>query len=99
MKHLQNVQRQQLSQAVATDPHTLHKFKAGFNECASEVGIVRRQPGGTTFTCSNGLFTSDPPRKLAYLLLLTWSRYAFDDGPNMLAIRTNALALLLPICR
>lgn len=37
VKHLQNVQRQQLSQAVATDPHTLHKFKSGFYECATEV--------------------------------------------------------------
>ena len=39
VKHLQNVQRQQLSQAVSADPHTLHKFKSGFNECASEVGM------------------------------------------------------------
>ena len=37
MKHLQNIQRQQLAVAVATDPTVLHKFKTGFNECATEV--------------------------------------------------------------
>ncbi|KAJ1527158.1 hypothetical protein ONE63_008689 [Megalurothrips usitatus] len=46
VKHLQNVQRQQVSQAVSADPHTLHKFKAGFNECASEVSrFVSRMEG------------------------------------------------------
>lgn len=46
VKHLQNVQRQQLSQAVSTDPHTLHKFKAGFSECATEVSrYVSRMDG------------------------------------------------------
>ncbi|KDR07937.1 flocculation protein FLO11-like [Zootermopsis nevadensis] len=37
VKHLQTIQRQQLAIAVATDPTVLHKFKTGFNECASEV--------------------------------------------------------------
>jgi hypothetical protein len=37
VKHLQNVQRQQLAVAVATDPAVLHKFKTGFSECATEV--------------------------------------------------------------
>ncbi|KAF2900459.1 hypothetical protein ILUMI_05729 [Ignelater luminosus] len=37
VKHLQNVQRQQLALAMATDPSVLRKFKAGFNECAEEV--------------------------------------------------------------
>ncbi|PNF35675.1 Protein deadpan [Cryptotermes secundus] len=37
VKHLQTIQRQQLAVAVATDPTVLHKFKTGFNECASEV--------------------------------------------------------------
>ncbi|KAJ9580687.1 hypothetical protein L9F63_024135, partial [Diploptera punctata] len=37
VKHLQSIQRQQLAVAVATDPTVLHKFKTGFNECASEV--------------------------------------------------------------
>ncbi|KAG8225661.1 hypothetical protein J437_LFUL006685 [Ladona fulva] len=37
VKHLQNVQRQQLAVAVATDPTVLHKFRTGFNECAGEV--------------------------------------------------------------
>lgn len=37
VKHLQSVQRQQLSTAVATDPAVLTKFRSGFSECATEV--------------------------------------------------------------
>nr|CAD7430225.1 unnamed protein product [Timema monikensis] len=37
VKHLQTVQRQQLTVAMTTDPGVLHKFKTGFNECAGEV--------------------------------------------------------------
>lgn len=37
VKHLQNVQRQQLAMAMATDPSVLRKFKSGFNECAVEI--------------------------------------------------------------
>nr|CAI5867044.1 unnamed protein product [Callosobruchus analis] len=42
VKHLQNLQRQQLAMSAATDPSVVNKFKAGFNECATEVG---RFPG------------------------------------------------------
>ncbi|XP_012269110.2 protein hairy [Athalia rosae] len=37
VKHLQTVQRQQLTTAVATDPAVLTKFRSGFSECATEV--------------------------------------------------------------
>ncbi|EFA09422.1 protein deadpan [Tribolium castaneum] len=37
VKHLQNVQRQQLAVAMASDPSVLRKFKSGFNECANEI--------------------------------------------------------------
>ncbi|KAJ8980417.1 hypothetical protein NQ317_018809, partial [Molorchus minor] len=37
VKHLQNVQRQQLALAMATDPSILRKFKTGFNECSTEI--------------------------------------------------------------
>lgn len=37
MKHLENLQRQQVALAVATDPNVLNKFRAGYAECASEV--------------------------------------------------------------
>lgn len=37
VKHLQTIQRQQLSTAVATDPAVLTKFRSGFSECATEV--------------------------------------------------------------
>ncbi|KAI5709452.1 hypothetical protein M8J76_005859 [Diaphorina citri] len=42
VKHLENMQRQQLALSAATDPHVLNKFRAGFSECAGEVG---RFPG------------------------------------------------------
>ena len=37
VKHLRNLQRQQRSAAMATDPAVMEKYRAGFNECASEV--------------------------------------------------------------
>ncbi|XP_076359331.1 protein deadpan-like [Tachypleus tridentatus] len=37
VRHLQNIQRQQVAAAIAADPLVLNKFKAGFNECAAEV--------------------------------------------------------------
>nr|CDF52134.1 transcription factor [Euperipatoides kanangrensis] len=35
--HLQNLQRQQVAAAISTDPSVMSKFRAGFNECASEI--------------------------------------------------------------
>lgn len=50
VKHLQNLQRQQIAMSAAADPSVVNKFRAGFSECASEVGrfpgldpIVRRR--------------------------------------------------------
>ncbi|XP_059613777.1 protein hairy isoform X2 [Phlebotomus argentipes] len=37
VKHLQELQRQQMILSQATDPSVLNKFKAGFTECANEV--------------------------------------------------------------
>lgn len=42
VKHLETLQRQQVALASATDPNVLNKFRAGFTECANEVG---RFPG------------------------------------------------------
>lgn len=42
VKHLQNLQRQQAAISAATDPSVVSKFRAGFSECATEVG---RYPG------------------------------------------------------
>ncbi|KAL1137632.1 hypothetical protein AAG570_009328 [Ranatra chinensis] len=42
VKHLEAMQRQQVALAAATDPNVLNKFRAGFTECAGEVG---RFPG------------------------------------------------------
>ncbi|KAF2365877.1 Myc-type basic helix-loop-helix (bHLH) domain [Trinorchestia longiramus] len=38
VKHLQQVQRQQLGSAVSRDPSVLHRFRGGFAECVQEVG-------------------------------------------------------------
>lgn len=42
VKHLETLQRQQVALAAAADPSVLNKFRAGFTECAGEVG---RFPG------------------------------------------------------
>ncbi|KAK6620276.1 hypothetical protein RUM44_006677 [Polyplax serrata] len=42
VKHLEALQRQQVAMAAATDPNVANKFRAGFTECAGEVG---RFPG------------------------------------------------------
>ncbi|XP_030755497.1 protein hairy-like [Sitophilus oryzae] len=42
VKHLQNLQRQQTTMNSVADPAVINKFRAGFTECASEVG---RFPG------------------------------------------------------
>lgn len=42
VKHLQNLQRQQQTMSNVTDPAVVNKFRAGFAECATEVG---RFPG------------------------------------------------------
>nr|CAI5831062.1 unnamed protein product [Callosobruchus analis] len=46
VKHLQNVQRQQLAMGIATDPTVLRKFKNGFNECATEIDRYLGQVDG-----------------------------------------------------
>ncbi|CAD7012908.1 protein deadpan [Ceratitis capitata] len=46
VKHLQSVQRQQLSMAIQTDPTVVHKFKTGFIECAEEVNRYINQLDG-----------------------------------------------------
>ncbi|XP_011632664.1 protein hairy [Pogonomyrmex barbatus] len=38
VKHLETLQRQQIAMAAAADPTILNKFRAGYTECASEVG-------------------------------------------------------------
>lgn len=42
VKHLQSLQRQQVAISAASDPQVINKFRAGFSECATEVG---RYPG------------------------------------------------------
>lgn len=37
VKHLRNLQRNQIASAMASDPTVVTKFRAGFHECANEV--------------------------------------------------------------
>lgn len=72
VKHLQSIQRQHLSAAVASDPTVVHKFKTGFNECATEVsryigsldgidnGVKQRLVGHLT-NCISGLQPAPAP--------------------------------------
>ncbi|KFB53285.1 AGAP006699-PA-like protein [Anopheles sinensis] len=61
VKHLENLQRQQSAMSQATDPSVMNKFKAGFNECAQEVGrfpeiepVVKRRLMQHLSNCING---------------------------------------------
>ncbi|XP_053677696.1 protein hairy [Anopheles nili] len=68
VKHLENLQRQQSAMSQATDPSVVNKFKAGFNECAQEVGRfpemdphVKRRLLQHLSNCING--KSDLPKR------------------------------------
>lgn len=37
VRHLRNLQRQQMTTALASDPNVVTKYRSGFNECAGEV--------------------------------------------------------------
>ncbi|XP_059052163.1 uncharacterized protein LOC131846783 [Achroia grisella] len=66
VKHLQTLQRQQLAAAIAADPAVLHRFKAGFGDCAVEVRRylsrlasvptgLRHRLGNHLSSCINGI--------------------------------------------
>ncbi|XP_049299549.1 protein hairy [Anopheles funestus] len=70
VKHLENLQRQQSAMSQATDPSVMNKFKAGFNECAQEVGRfpeidphVKRRLLQHLSNCINGVNKSDLPKR------------------------------------
>ncbi|XP_069677173.1 protein hairy [Periplaneta americana] len=67
VKHLENLQRQQVAMSAATDPSVLNKFRAGFTECAGEVGRfpglespVRKRLLQHLANCLNGTTTAAP---------------------------------------
>lgn len=66
VKHLQNLQRQQNAISQMSDPNVMNKFKAGFTECANEVGrfpgiepIVKRRLLQHLNNCINGVKPSE----------------------------------------
>lgn len=71
VKHLQKLQRQQLAAAIAADPAVLHRFKAGFSDCAIEVRRylsrlasvptgLRHRLGNHLTSCVGGMETLQP---------------------------------------
>ncbi|KAH9643445.1 hypothetical protein HF086_002564 [Spodoptera exigua] len=71
VKHLQKLQRQQLAAAIAADPAVLHRFKAGFSDCAVEVRRylsrlasvptgLRHRLGNHLTSCIGGMETLQP---------------------------------------
>ncbi|KAK7865908.1 hypothetical protein R5R35_005628 [Gryllus longicercus] len=67
VKHLETLQRQQAAMSAATDPAVVNKFRAGFSECAGEVGrfpglesAVRRRLLQHLANCLNGSTASAP---------------------------------------
>ena len=64
VKYLENLQRQQAAMSQASDPNIVNKFKAGFSECANEVGKfpgiepqVKRRLLQHLSNCLNGVKT------------------------------------------
>ncbi|RZF45159.1 hypothetical protein LSTR_LSTR007122 [Laodelphax striatellus] len=76
VKHLETMQRQQSAISVATDPQVLNKFRAGFSECAGEVG---RFPG------------LEPPvrRRLLQHLANVLNTSTGNENPGATTLQTN----------
>ncbi|XP_065211047.1 protein hairy-like [Planococcus citri] len=60
VKHLESLHKQQAAMSAVTDPQVVNKYRAGFNECAGEVGrfpglepMVRRRLLQHLSTCLN----------------------------------------------
>lgn len=79
VKHLQTLQRQQLAAAIAADPAVLHRFRAGFGDCAVEVRRylsrlasvptgLRNRLGNHLNTCINGIERLHKPKEYPPLI-------------------------------
>lgn len=77
VKHLQNLQNQQVAMSAAQDPSSITKFRAGFAECAAEVGkfpgiepITKRRLIQHLTNCLNQSTTSsrEPQNKVQVIL-------------------------------
>lgn len=98
VKHLQNVQRQQLALAMATDSSVMRKFKTGFNECASEIDRYMGQLDGVDNAmkqrvsthlqkCINGM------EQVAQLNFPGFSNLPFLSGGTSFGAATNQTQL------
>lgn len=101
VKHLQNVQRQQLALAMVSDSSVLRKFKTGFNECATEIDRYMNQMDGVDNAmkqrvtshlqkCINGM------EQVAQLNFPGFSNMPFLSGGNSLISSTNQTQLETP---
>ncbi|XP_064459263.1 transcription factor HES-4-A-like [Ornithodoros turicata] len=102
VKHLQTLQRQQRARAIVSDVGVPDKFRAGFRECANEVGrylsrvdgvdqTVRQRLLGHLTSCVGSL-SSPPPSPIED------GNPRFFNGVPLLPTRlpTGEIAFLLP---
>ncbi|GLG99641.1 LOW QUALITY PROTEIN: Protein hairy, partial [Gryllus bimaculatus] len=89
VKHLETLQRQQAAMSAATDPAVVNKFRAGFSECAGEVGrfpglesAVRRRLLQHLANCLNGSTASAPEAAAAAPASTTRVRPAAGGTPR-----------------
>lgn len=88
VKHLESLHKQQAAMTAVTDPQVINKYRAGFSECAGEVGrfpglepTVRRRLLQHLATCLNSTALAASP--------------AQNDSPNKMA-QQNLQVHILP---
>ncbi|XP_045474418.1 protein deadpan-like [Harmonia axyridis] len=96
VKHLQNIQRQQLAIAMATNPSAVRKFRAGFDDCADEIDKCLNQLEGVGDNLKQGL--SSHLRKcmsgieqVAHINYPDQSHVPFLSNPNVMSAPTSKL--------
>ncbi|XP_035718085.1 protein hairy-like [Vespa mandarinia] len=104
VKHLETLQRQQVALAAATDPNVLNKFRAGFTECAGEVGrfpgldaSVKRRLMAHLASCLGPVETSNNPGQTTTTTTTTSTTTTANQQPVQPAPPTTQLQVhILP---
>ncbi|KAJ8918565.1 hypothetical protein NQ315_013070 [Exocentrus adspersus] len=90
VKHLQNLQRQQVAMSAAADPNVINKFRAGFSECVTEVSrfpgvdaVVRRRLLQHLANCLNqGSKPQEVPQVQVHILPNTTQKSVEQQVPQ-----------------
>ncbi|XP_044754621.1 transcription factor HES-1-like [Coccinella septempunctata] len=96
VKHLQNIQRQQLAIAMATNPSAVRKFRAGFDDCADEIDKCLNQIEGVGDSLKQGLTSHlrkcmNGIEQVAHLNFPDQSHIPFLGNPNIMSTPTSKL--------